>query len=125
MAVPWTGFPMKAFLDLANPLGSAKYVTMQTFQDRAVAPGQRQVWYPWPYTEGLPAPQAANDPPPLATGGQPTPRPPHVRRRPRRPGRGRLRQPARQPVRRPLARRRAGEVRLQVGEVARPLHLRR
>ena len=68
MAVPWTGFPMKAFLDLAKPLGSAKYVTMQTFQDRAVAPGQRQVWYPWPYTEGLTVPEAANDLAFLVTG---------------------------------------------------------
>jgi methionine sulfoxide reductase catalytic subunit len=68
MAVPWTGFPMKAFLDLAKPLGSANYVTMQTFQDRAVAPGQRQVWYPWPYTEGLTVPEAANDLAFLVTG---------------------------------------------------------
>jgi sulfoxide reductase catalytic subunit YedY len=68
MAVPWTGFPMKAFLDLAQPLGSAKYVTMQTFQDKAVAPGQRQVWYPWPYTEGLTIPEAANDLAFLVTG---------------------------------------------------------
>ena len=68
MAVPWTGFPMKAFLDLAKPLDSAKYVTMQTFQDRAVAPGQRQVWYPWPYTEGLTVPEAANDLAFLVTG---------------------------------------------------------
>jgi sulfoxide reductase catalytic subunit YedY len=68
MAVPWTGFPMKAFLDLAKPLGSAKYVTMQTFQDKAMAPGQRQVWYPWPYTEGLTIPEAANDLAFLVTG---------------------------------------------------------
>ena len=68
MAVPWTGFPMKAFLDLAKPLGSAKYVTMQTFQDKAVAPGQRQVWYPWPYTEGLTIPEAANELAFLVTG---------------------------------------------------------
>jgi sulfoxide reductase catalytic subunit YedY len=68
MAVPWTGFPMKAFLDLAKPLGSAKYVTMQTFQDKAAAPGQRQVWYPWPYTEGLTMPEAANDLAFLVTG---------------------------------------------------------
>jgi sulfoxide reductase catalytic subunit YedY len=31
MAVPWTGFPMSAFLDLAKPLSSAKYVRMETF----------------------------------------------------------------------------------------------
>ena len=33
MAVPWSGFPMKALVDFARPLGSAKYVVMQTFQD--------------------------------------------------------------------------------------------
>src|SRR5690348_8841110 len=26
---------------------------MQSFFDRPVAPGQRQTWYPWPYTEAL------------------------------------------------------------------------
>jgi sulfoxide reductase catalytic subunit YedY len=68
MAVPWTGFPMKAFLDLAKPLGSAKYVRMQTFLDKSVASGQRQVWYPWPYTEGLTIPEAANELSFLVTG---------------------------------------------------------
>jgi sulfoxide reductase catalytic subunit YedY len=68
MAVPWTGFPMKAFLDLVKPQASAKYVTMTTFQDKSVAPGQRQVWYPWPYTEGLTLQEAANDLTFLVTG---------------------------------------------------------
>jgi sulfoxide reductase catalytic subunit YedY len=68
MAVPWTGFPLKALVDLAKPLASAKYVTMQTFQDKASAPGQRQVWYPWPYTEGLTVAEAANDLAFLVTG---------------------------------------------------------
>jgi sulfoxide reductase catalytic subunit YedY len=61
MAVPWTGFPMRALLDLAKPLSSAKYVKMTTFLDKAVAPAQRQTWYPWPYTEALTVPEAAND----------------------------------------------------------------
>jgi methionine sulfoxide reductase catalytic subunit len=61
MAVPWTGFPMRALVDLARPLGSAKFVRMTTFHDKAVAPGQRQVWYPWPYTEGLTVPEATNE----------------------------------------------------------------
>jgi len=68
MAVPWTGFPMKALLDLARPLGSARYVRMQSFLDRNVAPGQRQIWYPWPYTEGLTIAEAANELTFLATG---------------------------------------------------------
>jgi len=68
MAVPWTGFPMKALLDLARPLGSARYVRMQSFLDRTVAPGQRQIWYPWPYTEGLTIAEAANELTFLVTG---------------------------------------------------------
>jgi methionine sulfoxide reductase catalytic subunit len=68
MAVPWTGFPMKAFLDLAKPTSAAKYLRMETFLDKATAPGQRQVWYPWPYTEGLTIQEAANDLTFLVTG---------------------------------------------------------
>jgi sulfoxide reductase catalytic subunit YedY len=61
MAVPWSGFPMKALVDFAQPLGSAKYVQMQTFLDAKVAPGQKQFWYPWPYTEGLTIAEATNE----------------------------------------------------------------
>ena len=68
MAVPWTGFPMKAFLDLAKPLSSARYLRMETFLDKSVAPGQRQVWYPWPYVEGLTMQEAANELAFLVTG---------------------------------------------------------
>src|SRR5690606_25281800 len=53
MAVPWSGFPLKAFVDFARPLGSAKYLRMETFENPEVALGQRAVWYPWPYVEGL------------------------------------------------------------------------
>lgn len=68
MAIPWTGFPMRALMDFARPLGSAKYVRMETFQDSAMAPGQRQVWYPWPYVEGLTIEEATNDLAFLVTG---------------------------------------------------------
>jgi sulfoxide reductase catalytic subunit YedY len=61
MAVPWTGFPLKALLDVARPQGSAKYVRFETFLDAKIAPGQKQTWYPWPYTEGLTIAEAAND----------------------------------------------------------------
>ena len=43
MAVPWSGFPMAALVDLAKPLGSAKYVQMETFIDPEMAPGQKAV----------------------------------------------------------------------------------
>jgi sulfoxide reductase catalytic subunit YedY len=68
MAVPWTGFPLKAFMDLAKPLGSAKYLKVTTFQDKTIAPGQRQIWYPWPYTEGLTIQEASNELAFLVTG---------------------------------------------------------
>jgi sulfoxide reductase catalytic subunit YedY len=61
MAVPWTGFPLKALLDIARPQGSAKYVKFETFLNAAIAPGQKQTWYPWPYTEGLTIAEAGND----------------------------------------------------------------
>jgi sulfoxide reductase catalytic subunit YedY len=61
MAVPWSGFPMKALVDYAKPLGSAKYVRMETFTDARVAPGQKQFWYPWPYVEGLTMAEATNE----------------------------------------------------------------
>jgi len=68
MAVPWSGFPMKALVEFAKPLGSAKYVEMLTFLDAKVAPGQRQFWYPWPYREGVTVAEATNDLAFLATG---------------------------------------------------------
>jgi methionine sulfoxide reductase catalytic subunit len=68
MAVPWTGFPMKALLDYAKPLGSAKFVAMKTFLDPETASGQKQFWYPWPYTEGVTIEEAANDLAFLVTG---------------------------------------------------------
>jgi len=76
MAVPWSGFPMKAFVDLAKPLSGATYVEMQTFMNPDVADGQRQPWYPWPYTEGLTMAEATNELAFLVTGlyGHPLPK---------------------------------------------------
>ena len=76
IAVPWTGFPMKDFLDFARPLSGARYVVMETFNDKSVAPGQRQIWYPWPYLEGLTIAEAANELAMIGTGayGKPMPK---------------------------------------------------
>jgi len=76
MAVPWSGFPMAAFVDFAKPLGSAKYVRMETFLDPKIAPGQKEVWYPWPYIEGVTIAEAGNELAFLATGmyGKPVPK---------------------------------------------------
>ena len=76
MTVPWSGFPMAALVDYARPLGSAKYVRMETFQDSfAEAPGFRQFWYPWPYVEGLTIEEATNELAFMVTGlyGRPVP----------------------------------------------------
>ncbi len=62
MTVPWTGFPVSALVNLADPLGSAKYLRMETFNDAEMANGIRsQPWYPWPYIEGITMAEANND----------------------------------------------------------------
>ncbi len=68
MAIAWTGFPFAKLVDFARPLGSAKYVRMETFLDAKMAPGQRATWYPWPYVEGLSLAEAKNELAFLATG---------------------------------------------------------
>jgi methionine sulfoxide reductase catalytic subunit len=75
MAVPWTGFPMKALVEFARPLSGATYVRMETFLNPEVAEGQRAVWYPWPYIEGLTIAEATNELAFLVTGiyGKPVP----------------------------------------------------
>ncbi len=75
IAVPWTGFPMTALVELARPLASAKYLRMETFLDPKMAPGQKQFWYPWPYVEGLTMAEATNELTFVSTGmyGKPMP----------------------------------------------------
>ncbi len=68
MAIAWSGFPFAKLVEFAKPLGSAKFVRMETFMDPKVAPGQRQTWYPWPYVEGLTMAEATNELAFLATG---------------------------------------------------------
>jgi len=76
MTIPWSGFPMAKLVELAKPLGSAKYVRMETFLDKSVAPGQRQSWFPWPYVEGLTIAEATNELAFMVTGtyGKPAPK---------------------------------------------------
>jgi sulfoxide reductase catalytic subunit YedY len=75
MAVPWSGFPMKALVDFARPVSAAKYLRMETFMNPDVAEGQRAVWYPWPYIEGLTIAEATNELAFMVTGiyGKPLP----------------------------------------------------
>jgi len=53
MVIPWMGFPLARLLALAAPLGSAKFVELQTLHDPARMPGQRRDILDWPYVEGL------------------------------------------------------------------------
>ena len=76
MAVPWSGFPLKALVEMARPLSSAKYLKMVTFENPKIASGQRASWYPWPYEEGLTLAEATNELAFIATGiyGKPMPK---------------------------------------------------
>ena len=68
MIVPWTGFPVRSLVELAKPLGSAKYVVMKTLMKPSVMFEQKDTLYPWPYTEGLAMDEAMNDLAFIATG---------------------------------------------------------
>ena len=76
MDVPWSGFPLKALVDMARPLTSARYLMMETAMDEETMPGLSQSWYPWPYIEGLTIEEATNEMAFLVTGayGKPVPR---------------------------------------------------
>lgn len=68
MTVPWTGFPVSELVKYAKPLGDAQYLRMETFMDPDVATGQKQIWYPWPYVEGVTMAEANNELAFLVTG---------------------------------------------------------
>ncbi|MBI4442080.1 MAG: protein-methionine-sulfoxide reductase catalytic subunit MsrP [Acidobacteria bacterium] len=79
MAVPWTGFPFRALLDLVEPKSSAKYVRMISFYNPSQAPNQKgpdhsdplshsTQSYPWPYYEALTIDEAMNELAFLVTG---------------------------------------------------------
>ncbi len=69
MAVSWTGFPMKAFVDYVQPTSKAKFVRFVSFNKPDEAPGIRtQSWYPWPYYEGLSLAEATNELAMVVTG---------------------------------------------------------
>ena len=76
MAVPWTGFPLKALIDLVEPKLSATHIAMTTFYKPFTAQGQLAFWRPWPYTEALTLEEAANELAFMALGiyGRPLPK---------------------------------------------------
>jgi len=69
MTVPWTGLPMRKFLNLVEPMAGAKYIRFRTLYDKEVFPQQKlRFWLPWPYEEGLTIEEAGNVLTLLATG---------------------------------------------------------
>ncbi len=76
MVVPWTGFPLSALLERAEPKSAATHVRLVSFHRPFTARGQLAFWEPWPYSEALRIDEAMNDLTFLATGiyGRPLPR---------------------------------------------------
>jgi methionine sulfoxide reductase catalytic subunit len=68
MVVPWSGFPLRSLVEFCKPTGDAKYIVMQTVSNPKVMTGQKDVLYPWPYTEGLAIDEATHDLAFIATG---------------------------------------------------------
>ena len=68
MTIPWYGFQLSRLLDLCEPKSSAKFLKIETFFDKNIARGQKQSWYPWPYTETITLAEAYNQLAFLATG---------------------------------------------------------
>lgn len=76
MAVPWSGFPLAALVELAKPTSGAKFLRFESFLMPEVAGGQSEPWYPWPYVEGLTLAEATNELAFMVTGmyGKPAPK---------------------------------------------------
>ena len=53
MVIPWAGYSLSRLLERVEPLGSAKYVAMETLFDPKRMPGQKTSVLAWPYVEGL------------------------------------------------------------------------
>ncbi len=62
MTVPWTGFSLADLIRFADPMGSAKFVSMQTVSRPANQPGlEDRPEFPWPYHEALRIDEAMNE----------------------------------------------------------------
>jgi sulfoxide reductase catalytic subunit YedY len=68
MVIPWQGFPLSALFEDVKPTAEAKYVRFESVYDPEELPGQKNIFYPWPYIEGLRLDEAYNDLAILATG---------------------------------------------------------
>jgi hypothetical protein len=68
MVIPWDGFALAKLVAIAETKAEAKFIQFNSFLDPKECPGQRSEDFPWPYTEGLTLPEAANKLAFLATG---------------------------------------------------------
>lgn len=62
MTVPWSGFPLRAFLEWVRPRPEARYLAMHTVVRPAEAPNQAaESQYSWPYCEALRLDEAGHE----------------------------------------------------------------
>ena len=60
MAVPWTGFPLKALIDAVEPKPEARFVKFTSFLRPEQAPGQKaNPKATWPRCVHLPTPSCS------------------------------------------------------------------
>jgi len=59
MVIPWDGYSLSEFINLCEPLPSAKYVQFVTLLDKKQMP-DLPFGYDWPYSEGLRLDEAMN-----------------------------------------------------------------
>jgi sulfoxide reductase catalytic subunit YedY len=76
LAVPWTGFPLSALIDLVEPKSEAAFLRFVTVSRPKEMPGMKMApRYPWPFCEGLRMDEARNPLAMVVTGiyGKPLP----------------------------------------------------
>ncbi|MEC7140940.1 MAG: protein-methionine-sulfoxide reductase catalytic subunit MsrP, partial [Pseudomonadota bacterium] len=76
MVVPWSGFPLRELVKMADPTSDAKYVRLTSFLRPDEARQQYRSRWPFPYVEGLELAEATNDLAFMVTGlyGEPLPK---------------------------------------------------
>jgi methionine sulfoxide reductase catalytic subunit len=75
LVIPWQGFPLASILKEVDPQSKARYVRFTSVLAPDQMPGQKDGYFPWPYTEGLRVDEAMNDLTLMVTGlyGKPLP----------------------------------------------------
>jgi sulfoxide reductase catalytic subunit YedY len=68
MVIPWVGIPLADVVNRFEPLGSAKYLRLETVMRPEELPGQKGDFLIWPYVEGLRLDEATNPLAILAVG---------------------------------------------------------